>query len=141
MDAITPPPAPSCDAEHLRLLSLFHYIVGGLAALFACFPIIHIVIGVMVITSSLPAKNNQIPPQVGWIFVVLGSIFVLIGWTCATLIIVSGRFLARRKNYTFCLVIGCLECLFLPFGTILGVFTLLVLNRASVRAMFGQPCA
>lgn len=30
------------DLEHLRLLSIFHYVVGGLIALFACFPIIHL---------------------------------------------------------------------------------------------------
>jgi uncharacterized membrane protein YuzA (DUF378 family) len=28
------------DAEHLRLLSIFHYIVGGLAALFSFFPLL-----------------------------------------------------------------------------------------------------
>ena len=27
----------SQDGEHLRLLSIFHYVVGGLMALFACF--------------------------------------------------------------------------------------------------------
>ncbi len=30
------------DLEHLRLLSLFHYVVGGIAALFGCFPFIHL---------------------------------------------------------------------------------------------------
>jgi len=24
------------DSEHLKLLSIFHYVVGGMAALFAC---------------------------------------------------------------------------------------------------------
>ena len=27
------------DDEHLRLLSIFHYVVAGMAALFAMFPI------------------------------------------------------------------------------------------------------
>ncbi len=138
MDAITLPPEPSYDTEHLRLLSLFHYIVGGLAGLFACFPIFHIAIGIMLIMSPQHVNNNPMPPaQFGWFFAILGSVLVLIGWTCASLIIVSGRFLAQRKSYTFCIVIGCIECLFMPFGTILGVFTLIVLNRPSVKAMFG----
>ena len=35
----------NADTEHLKLLSIFHYVVGGMAVLFACFPIIHLVIG------------------------------------------------------------------------------------------------
>ena len=138
MDSITPPPASNYDTEHLRLLSLFHYIIGGIGALCACFPIIHIALGLMLVLSP-PAKNNQMPPpEFGWFFVVLGSVVVLIGWTCATLTILTGRYLAQRKNYMFCLVISCIECLFVPFGTILGVFTIVVLNRPGVKAMFGQ---
>jgi hypothetical protein len=33
-------------------------------------------------------------------------------------------------------VIACIECLFMPFGTILGVFTLIVLSRESVKKLF-----
>ena len=40
------------DEEHLKLLSIFHYVVGGLAALFACFPIFHLIIGVVFIALS-----------------------------------------------------------------------------------------
>jgi hypothetical protein len=31
--------------EQLRLLSIFHYVVAGLSALFACIPIIHLALG------------------------------------------------------------------------------------------------
>jgi hypothetical protein len=34
---------------------------------------------------------------------------------------------------------ACIECLFLPFGTILGVFTIIVLSRESVKELFGAP--
>ena len=30
-----------------------------------------------------------------------------------------------------------LECILMPFGTVLGVFTLIVLMRDSVKALFG----
>ncbi len=36
----------------------------------------------------------------------------------------------------FCFVMGCVECLFMPFGTVLGAFTILVLNRQSVKGLF-----
>ncbi len=35
-----PSPPPDPDLEHLRLLSIFHYVVGGILALFSCFPIL-----------------------------------------------------------------------------------------------------
>jgi hypothetical protein len=41
-----------------------------------------------------------------------------------------------RKAYSFALVIACIECLFVPFGTILGVFTIVTLSRESVKALF-----
>ena len=74
----------------------------------------------------------------GWIFVVMGAFFIVCGLTFAGFVLAAGRCLARRKAYTFCLVMGCVECLFMPFGTVLGVFTILVLNRASVKKMFPQ---
>ena len=54
----------------------------------------------------------------------------------------SGLAESRRKHYTFCFVMACVECLSVPFGTVLGVFTILVLNRASVKELFNpKPAA
>ena len=41
------------DQEHLRLLSIFYYVCAGLTALFACIPIIHLVLGLMMVRSLL----------------------------------------------------------------------------------------
>ena len=38
------------DKQQLKLLSIFHYVVGGLAALIACIPIIHLTIGIGMLT-------------------------------------------------------------------------------------------
>src|SRR5438128_6559299 len=54
----------------------------------------------------------------------------------AVCILIAGRSLSRREGYSFALVIACIECLFIPFGTILGVFTIVVLSRESVKASF-----
>lgn len=35
----------------------------------------------------------------------------------------------------FCLIMAGIACLFMPFGTVLGVFTIVVLTRESVREM------
>jgi membrane protein YqaA with SNARE-associated domain len=44
--------------------------------------------------------------------------------------------LAKHSLYWFAFAIACVECLFIPFGTILGVFTIIVLSREPVKALF-----
>lgn len=123
------------DIQHLKLLSIFHYVVGGIAALLACIPIIHLVVGIAAIAAS-----SEAPPRafIGWIFCIIVALaLILIGWAFAACAIATGRFLAQRAHYMFCLVMGCVECIFIPFGTVLGVFTILVLMRPSVKRLFG----
>jgi hypothetical protein len=126
------------DEDHLRLLSIFHYVVGGLSALFALFPIIHMLMGFFLILApeKLGNKGDAPPAFIGWFLVAIAACFMLAGWIFATLVILTGRFLARRKYYTFCFVMAVIESLFMPFGTVLAVFTLVVLLREPVKRMF-----
>jgi hypothetical protein len=70
------------------------------------------------------------------LFVLIPMVVIVAGWTMAVFLAWSGRCLSRRVNYTFCLVMAGIACMFMPFGTILGVFTILVLMRPSVKALF-----
>ena len=130
------------DEEHLNMLAIFHYIVGGMTALLSCIPFIHVGIGVAMVCGGFDGKNPP-PPAIGWIFIILGSIFILVGWTLSTAIIIAGRKLKQRKSRMYCLVVAGIECMIMPFGTILGVFTLVVLMKEPVREIFtaahGQP--
>lgn len=129
------------DSEHLRLLSIFHYVVGALGGLFSCVFIIHLVIGIIALVSPqvMADKAGHVPPHFfGWIFIVVGSVALLFGWGYAACMIMAGRSLARRKRYIFCMVMAGLSCLFVPFGTLLGVFTIIVLSRPAVKEIFGQ---
>lgn len=132
----------SSDEQELKLLSIFHYIVGALAVLFACFPLIHVVIGAMFIFApgKMGSSGGEVT-MVGWLFMTIGLIFFVAGQAMAVCIILSGRYIAKRTRYTFVFVIAAVECLFMPFGTVLGVLTLIVLSRESVKKLFGQPVA
>ena len=74
----------------------------------------------------------------GWFFVIFALMFITAGWTFAVFVLTTGRFLARRKHYMFCLVMGGVECLFMPFGTVLGVFTIIILMKEPVKQLFEQ---
>ncbi|MCX7005846.1 MAG: hypothetical protein NTY53_01085 [Kiritimatiellaeota bacterium] len=123
------------EEEHLRLLSIFHYVVGGLTALFSCIPLIHLAMGIAIVNGVLDGKDAA-PRFVGWFFIIFASGFILTGWTLAALIIAAGRKLKRRVARTFCLVVAGIECLIVPFGTVLGVFTIVVLMQDTARELF-----
>jgi hypothetical protein len=126
------------DKDQLNLLSVFHYVVGGLAALFACIPIIHFMVGLAMATGWIGANEPDAAALavVGGFLMALAGLFILAGWTFAVCLILAGRSLANRRRYTFCLVMAAIACVFMPFGTILGVFTIIVLMRPSVKELF-----
>jgi len=128
------------DTEHLRLLAIFHYVAAGLAAFFSFFPLLYATIGgifIFVSRHGTPKPGEELPPEfLGWIFIAAGLLLFLLGIAMAICILIAGRCLSARNGYTFALVVACIECLFIPFGTILGVFTIVALSRESVRTLF-----
>ena len=123
------------DEHYLNLLGIFHYVVGGITAFFACFPFIHMVIGIAMISGRLDFRDPP-PPVLGWLFVFMSSFFILCGWALAISMIFAGRRLRQRRSHTFCFVFACIECIMMPFGTVLGVFTIIHLSKDSVRQLF-----
>ena len=126
------------DEEHLKLLSTFHYVVAGISAFFACIPLIHLAVGIIMTIASYTEGGDEAPVLlgVGLLFSAIGAFAVLLGWSLAFCIFLSGRYLAARKHYNFCMVIAAISCLCMPFGTILGIFTIITLTRGSVKGMF-----
>jgi hypothetical protein len=132
------------DREHLRLLAIFHWIVAGIAVLIALFPVIHLVIGIGIINGSFPldaaSKGNPFPIHVmGWFFVVFACTWIVCSLAFAACLACAARNLVEHRHRTFCMVMAGLSCAFFPFGTALGVFTIVVLSRDSVRALFATP--
>jgi hypothetical protein len=67
-----------------------------------------------------------------WFYVAFGVWFVASG----ILNVLSGIFLGRRKFRTFSLIVAVINCIHVPLGTVLGVFTIIVLLRPSVREIY-----
>lgn len=134
------PPDP--DREHLKILSICHYVVGGLMALFACLPVFHFGFGLFMMFS--PVKPEEVVPlrfAGGMVSLIAGGV-ILVGWALAGCVIAAGRFLQQRRRYSFCLVVAALEAAMCqPLGTVLGIFTIVVLMRPSVKALFVPPSA
>ncbi len=129
------PPLPNQDAEHLRLLSVFHTILAVIGALFACFPLVHVVMGLAMMGGGSAVAPGA-PVGFGLLFAGMGMVAVCTGWALAICTFLSGRFIARRRRRMFSFVLAAILCAFPPFGTALGVFTLIVLNRDSVQRLY-----
>lgn len=148
-------PGPySRDTEHLRLIAIFHYVVGGLIALFSSCAIIHVTMGLMIavnpqtLAPTTGPANPQSTQQVqdmtrvmGGVMAGIGGLTVLLGWAMGGLAIYSGRCIAKRRGRIFSLIMAGLMCLWIPLGTILGVFTFIVLLRPTVEAMYNPQHA
>jgi hypothetical protein len=127
---------PSTE-NHVRLLSIFHYVLAGLSAFFSLLPLAYVGFGVAMLSGALEDGHGAPPPRpFGWMIIAFGTVMFLAVATCAVLVAVAGRFLARRRHWTFCIVVAALSCTFFPFGTVLGVFTIIVLAKDEVKREF-----
>lgn len=131
------------DLDHLKTLSICHYVLAGLCIFPMLYGLFFIVIGLFVGTlfSSIPHKVGEPSPEiiggfVGGFYAILGLIIFGVALTFGILLYKSGRNLTSRASHTFSFVIACICCICFPLGTILGVFTIIVLTKDSVKALF-----
>jgi hypothetical protein len=130
-------PIDSVDDGHLKAIVICHYVWGGLILLLSLFAIFYIVMGMMVVHGRFPNSGpNPMPNQMGYMFVCMGFGMMFLGWLVGILTIVSGRAIAQRKWRMFSLVVAGVNCASFPLGTLLGIFTFVVLLRSSVRAQY-----
>ncbi|MBN1620529.1 hypothetical protein JW890_07380 [candidate division WOR-3 bacterium] len=131
------------ELNNLKTLSMFHFIMSGFTALVSCFPLIHVTMGIIFVIASkkgaFETKPDSLAPEVaGWLFIIIGSLIVITGLTLAYLIFLSGKNLRKATRYTFCIAVACILCLMVPYGTVLGVFTIIILTKQPVKELFSQ---
>lgn len=129
--------ATTQDEDHLKLLSILYYVWGGLTACGSCFGLLYAVIVGTALTAASQAHKGP-PIFVGPLIFVVVGFAVLLAAVIAGLTIWTGRNLQQRKHYTFCFVMAVISCLSVPLGTALGIFTIIVLMRPTVKQLFDQ---
>lgn len=125
------------DLAHLDTIGILYYVLAGITAVFSLFPVIHLIVGIGMLT--LPAQPGQPAHEaafVGWLFIAVAVSLIGFGMTLAVLFLMIARRLRQRRGYMFCVVVSAVSCLSMPFGTALGVFSLIVLTKAPIKALF-----
>ena len=131
------------DNEHLKLLSLFHYIFGGIILAYAFFIILQFIFLFYFLETFLRnssfntfTSNNDFDPLIFKFILYIGIAFFIIMLIGGILEILSGKFIKARKNRTFSYIIAILNLLSIPYGSILGIMTLTVLGRNTIKEMY-----
>ena len=134
------PAQTSEDEQHLGVLAICHFVYAGLLGMAGMFGVLYVIFGVVMaaaVASSGTSGGGAAPAAaIGGIFAFIGGFITLLLWGKATCLIISGVGLRRHRRRTFSFVMACLACAAVPLGTVLGVFTILVLSRPSVKAMY-----
>jgi len=133
----------AANNNELDILAICHYVVAALTALASCLAFIWIGLGIAMATHPEQfADAGEPPPEfVPFMFLGIGVACLLFGWSFAVCVAVAGRFLKQHRHYLFCMIVAAVNCLFFPFGTVLGVFTIIVLLRPNMKALFAQTGA
>ena len=136
------------DQEHLRLLCLGYLVEGWLTVAFAFFPLMYVGMGLVMTTgalfgpfsklSSTPSSGPNPAAFMGAMFIGIGLVMSVVFAIFGVLRLFAARALRERRSRTFCMVVAAITCLSMPYGTVLGIFTFIVLSRSSVLELFGE---
>jgi hypothetical protein len=127
-------PSRAADLKNLRVVGVLHYVAGALLALFSSLFIGCIWFGVRSMRTHVPGASSSFGPLV----VGMGSVALVLGWTMAGMMVQAGRCIEARRSRRLCLIVAALSTGWFPFGSILGLFTLVLLTKPHVRALFGE---
>jgi hypothetical protein len=120
--------------QKITSLGRFHYLTAGLIAILSSLPAIGLWYGWRAIQGSPDAE--LVPPWVGPTMATIGIVLLADGWILALLLALAGSYIRKRKHRTFCLVVGGLAIPHAPFGSVLGAFSVGILMRPDVEALF-----
>lgn len=127
------------DLKHLNILSVLHYVGGIYFVLVTLIISRYVVAGVISFIQSQGSHSTAVSSSesfTGWGEIILISGLLMGMMVMGICMILTGRYLSKQRYRIFCSVIAVLESLSFPLGTLLGVFTLVTINRDSVKELF-----
>lgn len=72
-------------------------------------------------------------------FAAVIGVIVLLGWTFGALTAYAGRCIQKRRHKVFVYIMAGANCPFIPYGTLLGVGTFIVMESTAGREEFRGP--
>lgn len=133
---------------HLKILRVFQYVYAGLTLLGIGFLVLHYFIMNIMMKSmpeeaTTPADGSEPPPMPDfdqimdvmiWGYIAGAIVLLLIGLVN----LLSANFMGQRKNRLFSIIVAGINCLNIPLGTILGIFTIVFLTKPAAQTLYGE---
>lgn len=140
-----PMDSPLITMHDLRLLSIGYYIQAGIASFYTLimlgYSTFAAAIFANIVKNSADSNLQQVPPGLFTVISILLSILLGISCAYAVCMFLAGYWLRRLRNKLFIQIVAALSCLAIPYGTLLGIFTFMVLQRPSARQFFAAGTA
>ena len=127
------------DADHLKILAILHFVGAGLALVGLLFVFAHFMFMRFFFANPKLWEGQKSGPPPAEFFAAFKWFYLVFAvWLIASCVlnVISGLSLRARKRRTLSLVVAGLNCIHIPLGTGLGVFTIIVLLRDSVRELY-----
>ena len=122
--------------NNLNLFRIFFLIKGILNLLFTLFFVAYALIGMFVMNVNIHDHDEMLYFNPGWIFLVIGSVGAFFALALGIVTLLASKYLRDVSHYNFILVVAVLNCLTGILGILLGVFTIIELNKPEVKALF-----
>ena len=124
---------PGRNLETYRIL----FIIKGVLNLLICLiGFMYVVMGFIFPTSGM---TSNFPFNLfNLIFFIFGGAFILFAITMAVLTFLAAKYLKERKNATFIIVVSVINCLTGILGIVLGILTIIEIQKPEVRALFEE---
>lgn len=123
--------------NNLNTFRTLYLVKGILNLLFVLFFLAYGVIGLFIINGD-QFKADNIGFNPGVLLIVIGCVGAFIAFIFGILTLMVPKYLKETRNYNFILVVAILNCLTGVLGILLGVFTIIELNKPEVRKLFDK---
>src|SRR5262249_11147039 len=143
-------------------LAIGFYVRGGVMLVFGCFFLIYVAMffafsmipesawnqpqsGAVAHTtasaSPAPQVANPAAPPLVMFRVMAGVMAGVVGlvWVAGALTLYCGRCIKKRTHRVLIYIMAGVNCMFIPYGTLLGVFTFIVLGSPEAIAEWNDP--
>jgi hypothetical protein len=128
------------DQAHLKTLSICWYVWAGFAVFGALCGGLYLIIGVIAAVVG-GAENEEEAVAMGVMFGGMGLLIMLVVIPLAVLNFLAAKGLNQRRRKTLIYVMAAIACTSVPLGTVLGVFTFIVMGRPTVKGAFDEAAS
>lgn len=124
--------------HNLNIFKTLFLIKGILTLLLALFFIAYALFGGYIVNMASGGDFDDITFNPAIIFFIVGGVGFVIASVMGVLTLLASKYINEVRNYNFIYVIAILNCLTGILGILLGVFTIIELNKPHVKAFFNK---